>query len=148
MKLYLIQHGLALSKEEAPERPLSEKGKDETMKTAEALQVKGIKVGYIWHSRKARAAQTAEIISQTVECDKMMDRDDMNSNDPVEDVAKEIDRLEKDLMMVGHLPFLRKLASLLLTGTEEGEPVVFRNSGVVCLEREKGWKPAWQIAPE
>ena len=54
-----------------------------------------------------------------------------------------------DLMLVGHLPFLSCLASLLLVGDPERSVIRFRNSGIVCLVREQGnWFLGWTVIPE
>jgi phosphohistidine phosphatase len=52
-------------------------------------------------------------------------------------------------MIVGHLPFLGKLAALLMVGSEETEIVAFRFGCVVCVERTEDaqWKLAWMIVP-
>ena len=53
------------------------------------------------------------------------------------------------LMIVGHLPFLGKLAALLVADNEEAEIIAFKFGCVVCVERtENGaWKLAWMIVP-
>jgi phosphohistidine phosphatase len=53
-------------------------------------------------------------------------------------------------MIVGHLPFLGKLASALLTGSESVSPVAFRQGGVICLQRNEGmtWQVAWMVIPD
>jgi phosphohistidine phosphatase len=53
-------------------------------------------------------------------------------------------------MIVGHLPFLSKLASLLLTGSESSETVAFKQGGIVCLKcKDKNlWQIDWMITPE
>jgi len=53
-------------------------------------------------------------------------------------------------MLVGHLPHLKKLASLLLTGRDDLEIVKFRYGGVVCLERRENglWSILWIIRPD
>ena len=58
-------------------------------------------------------------------------------NDPVERVVEEIGFLEKDLMVVGHLPFLQKLTGLCCLGDQDKAVVRFFMGGVVCLEKEK-----------
>ena len=68
--------------------------------------------------------------------------------DPVEDFPGEIEALKKDLMIVSHLPFVQKLASLLLSGTEEKDLISVRNSGVICLEHTGSWKVFWAVIPE
>jgi len=53
-------------------------------------------------------------------------------------------------MIVGHLPFLGKLASLLLTGCESANTVAFKQGGIVCLSRSelKQWQINWMVTPE
>jgi len=148
MKLYLIQHGLALAKEEAPERPLSTQGKAQTQRTAEYLKSRSIKVDAIWHSTKLRAVQTAEIIAEALACGKIQARDDMNPLDKVEKLPGEILASNKDIMIIGHLPFLQKMADRLLTGSEESGIIAFKNSGVVSLNYDEKWKIDWLVSPE
>jgi phosphohistidine phosphatase len=53
------------------------------------------------------------------------------------------------LMLVGRLPHMARLASLLLTGNPNREVVRFRNATVVCLERvEDDWVLLWAIGPD
>ncbi|RKY42599.1 MAG: phosphohistidine phosphatase SixA [Candidatus Makaraimicrobium thalassicum] len=148
MKIYLVQHGVALPEEQDPRKPLSRDGRDETRKTARFLKKKKIKVDRVWHSKKARAVETAEIISRAVGHKEMSQRDDLNPNDPVEKFLEEVERFNADLMIVGHLPFLRKLASLFLTGSDSPDLISFKNSGVVCLEYRETWKLAWFVTPD
>jgi len=148
MRLYLIQHGLSLPEEKDPEKPLSPEGKEQTQKIAEFLKTKSLKVDSIWHSPKSRAIQTAEIISNSIYCSEIKERNDLNPLDPVEKFPDEIKSLNKNLMIVGHLPFLQKLASLLLSGSETNQFISFKNSGVVCLESTNIWKIVWMITPE
>jgi phosphohistidine phosphatase len=147
MKLYLVQHGKALSKEDAAHRPLSMEGKKETRKIARFLKKRNIKTDFIWHSGKARAVETAQIISWVIEHEKISEREDLNPSDPVEKFREEVERLNADLMIVGHLPFLQKLASLLLTKADHHSLISFKNSGVVCLEKQKDWELAWSMTP-
>ena len=53
-------------------------------------------------------------------------------------------------MLVGHLPFLQKLASKLVNDNESFQVVGFKQGGVVCLERmeEDGWSVKWMMVPE
>ena len=66
MKLYLAQHGEALSRQEDPERPLSEQGVQDVRAVAAFLGDAGIKLARVWHSGKRRAEQTAEILARVV----------------------------------------------------------------------------------
>ncbi|MGO8991644.1 MAG: hypothetical protein ACLQGU_02155 [bacterium] len=53
-------------------------------------------------------------------------------------------------MIVGHLPFLEKLASFLVRGDEGSKAVVFRYSAILCLEKKKPgrWAVDWFLKPE
>jgi len=61
--------------------------------------------------------------------------------------------MNTDVMLVGHLPHLQRLAGLLICGDPGRKAIHFRNGGVVCLqknglEKEKtGWTLLWQINP-
>lgn len=147
MKLYLIQHGIALPEEKDPEKPLSPEGKEETQRTAEFLKTKNIKADAVWHSPKLRAIQTAQIVADSISCSEIKERADLNPLDSVENFPQEIKSLNKNLMIIGHLPFLQKLASLLLSGSEINQFISFKNSGVVCLEYTDAWKIAWMVTP-
>jgi len=147
MILYLVQHGKALSKDENSQRPLSDEGREETGKIAAFLKQRDITVDFIWHSKKLRAAQTAQIISVSITTQRIEERGDLNPLDPVDKFPQGLLDLNKDIMIVGHLPFLQRLSSLLLTGTQNQEPVSFVNSGVVCLEHKEGWSISWDITP-
>ncbi|MCK4851809.1 MAG: phosphohistidine phosphatase SixA [Candidatus Omnitrophica bacterium] len=148
MKLYLIQHGLAVPDEVDPQKPLSREGIEATQEVARFLSDRAVKVDCIWHSPKVRSVQTAEIISRSVSCPDLAERDDLNPNDPVDEFPGEFQKLNTDLMIAGHLPFLRKLVSLLLTGSDGLDLVSFKNSGVVCLEYQGAWKLAWAVTPD
>lgn len=148
MKLYLIKHGRALPEEKDPKKSLSQEGRLDSEKMAKFLQSKNIKVACIWHSKKKRSIQTAQIISQFIASDKVTERDDLNPLDLVKKFPEEILKAKEDLIIVGHLPFLEKLASLLLTGQEDFELVCFKYSGVLCLEHEQHWKITWFLTPD
>ena len=148
MRLYLIRHGISLPEEKDPEKSLSQEGKEQTQKIAEFLKTKSVKVDAIWHSPKLRAIQTAQIISKSIFCPEIQERNDLNPLDSVEKFPEEIQSLNKDLMIVGHLPFLQKLASLLLSGSETNQFISYNNSGAVCLEHTDTWKIAWMVTPE
>ncbi len=148
MKVYLVQHGLSVPEEKDPQKPLSEEGRDETQKTARFLKAENINVKNLWHSKKVRAIQTAQIIAQYIGCEDIAERGDLGPNAPVDKIKAEIESFESDLMVVGHLPFLQKLASLLLFGVEDNDSISFKNSGIICLEHQEKWKLLWEITPD
>lgn len=151
MKLYLVQHGEALPEEINPERSLSEKGQIDVKKMAEFLRNAPVKVDIIWQSGKTRARQTAEILAEVVSSkEAIVQKEGLAPNDAVEDLQKELMEEEKDLMVVGHLPSLARLASALLSDLPSSNLVVFKQGGVVCLERleDKSWQITFMIIPD
>jgi phosphohistidine phosphatase len=150
MRLYLVQHGEATSKDINPDRPLTEKGKADSQKTAAFLKKAGIPVNSIWHSTKTRAIETASIFARDLSVERVEQRDGLAPNDPVDNVFSGIANIEDDIMIVGHLPFLQKLASLLLTGSESNCIVRFNMAGCVCLEKVESskWVLVFAIVPD
>ena len=151
MKLYLVQHGKAVSKEQNPERPLSPEGQHEVQKVAEFIKPLGITVDYLWHSDKKRAIQTAEILAETIKVNKEQSiHSGLGPNDDVTVLEEEIALSKCDIMVVGHLPFLGKLASLLLASSESAVVIKFKNAGIVCLnyDSQTGWQTEWIVTPE
>jgi phosphohistidine phosphatase len=116
----------------------------------EVIFERALCVGAVWHSGKARARQTAEIMASALAVkEAVMKKSGLAPLDPPGTIQQELARREEDLMIVGHLPFLGKLASVLLAGNEKARAVAFEQSSVACLEqtREKSWTVKWVIAP-
>ena len=150
MRVYLVQHGEARPEEEDPQRRLTDEGFRNVQKVADFLRPLGLKLETIWHSGKDRARQTAEILGGALSASQgLLQRDGLAPKDPVAPVKQAIEQSVGDLMIVGHLPFLGKLASLLVADSQEPEIVAFKFGCVVCLERPEGgrWKLAWMIVP-
>ena len=152
MRLYLVQHGEARSEAEDPERPLTARGEDEVRRTSEGAKRLDIRPSKILHSGKLRARQTAEILARGVNrpLSSVQVSPGLNPNDDVRPWAERIQKEIDDLMLVGHLPFLDKLASTLLCGNENAKLVLFRYGAIVCLEQkeDKGWAVRWVLTPE
>ena len=150
MRLYLVQHAKAASKEVNPERPLTEEGLRDIKKVAEFVKPLNLCVDYLWHSGKKRAVQTAEVLAEVIEVNKALTgRDGLAPNDEVSVPANEFVSASDDFMIVGHLPFLSKLASLLLTGSESANTVTFKQGGIVCLSHtDEKWQIEWMVTPE
>ena len=148
MRLYLVQHGEASSKEVDSNRPLTKKGRKDVSQMAKFLKKKGIRVIATWHSEKLRAIQTAQILGKAVAVE-IVKQGGLAPNDPVDKWLEELNSRVKDVMIVGHLPFLQRLVSLLLVGDESSWSITFRPGGVVCLERKEGkWSLVWMMPPE
>jgi phosphohistidine phosphatase len=151
MRIYLVQHGRPVSKEENPDRPLSDQGRHDVTRMAQSLAKCGITAEVLYHSGKTRALQTAEIINSNLPVGRgILQRKGLAPMDDVHQIADLLNRSETDIMVVGHLPHLAKLTSLLVTGSDMGSVVLFQQGGVVCLEKNdnRGWVVAWVLIPE
>jgi phosphohistidine phosphatase len=150
MKLYLMQHGVAVAKEQDPDRPLSEQGGRDVMAMADFLRGAGVKPKRVVHSGKLRARQSAEIAAAQLETDELTVMKGILPNDPAMAFADLTAEWTRDTLVVGHLPFLAKAACLMLTGDEGHAAIRFTPGTVVCLEREPGepWELGWMVRPE
>jgi phosphohistidine phosphatase len=152
MRLYLVQHGEALPEEKDAERHLSDVGKRDVERVGRFLKSLNLPIAAVWHSGKPRARQTAEALAAALPGKPpIVRREGLAPKDSVKPVRDAIEHFAKDLMIVGHLPLLSTLATLLLTGEKSGDVVAFRYGGVVCLERAAGgggWALAWMVVPD
>ncbi len=146
MALYFVQHGVALSKQQNPDRPLSNEGGLDVLSVAKRLQQLSVMPSAICHSGKTRAQQTAEIFADRLGISDVNARTGMGPNDEVQSFAK---ALKNDgTMFVGHLPQLGKLVSYLVVGDENSDIVKFTNAAVVCIEQdESGFYIDWLLKP-
>jgi phosphohistidine phosphatase len=151
MRIYLAQHGLAVPKEADPEHPLSERGRADVRRLADLLSAAGVTVERALHSGKTRAAQTAELLAQGLGCPRAPEaRSGLAPRDPLESLSADLAFWTEDTLVVGHLPYLGRLTSLLLCGDPDRPVAAFRPGSLVCLEREGngGWLLAWMIRPD
>lgn len=150
MEIYLAQHGEAKSKEEDPHRPLNDQGHREVAAVAVALKRHDLRLSAIWHSGKLRASQTAAEFAEALEpADGVQEKSGLSPKDDPEPMAKIFGELDGPTMVVGHLPHLSRLASLMTVGDPDREIVRFRQGAVLCLRRtEDGWRVAWYLTPE
>jgi phosphohistidine phosphatase len=142
MRLFLVQHGEAKAEEEDPERPLTDPGASDVRRVAGVAVATGtVAVERILHSGKTRARQTAETWGEALG----VPVDEAEGLAPLDDPSiwgKRITAETGNLMLVGHLPHLAKLAGLLVAGDAERPVVAFQQGGLVGLEQDKdgtGW---------
>ena len=150
MKLFLVQHGEAKSDEQDPDRSLTDRGIRKTKKSAGWLGRQHLNIAEILHSGKKRAGQTAEIFAaRLAPANGVTATAGLNPNDDVLPMARQLADREEMVMIVGHLPYLSRLAGLLLTGSPAHALISFANSGIICLEKIEGrWSIAWIVAPD
>ena len=151
MKIYLVQHGEAAAKERDPERPLTEQGKTDVQRVARALKHAGVEAKRVIHSGQLRARQTAEILATEIAPRLQLETSDLiNPNDDPGEFDLQTASGSKDTMVVGHLPFMAKLVSHVLTGDDNHLPVAYQPGSVVCLElvEKDSWQINWMVRPE
>jgi phosphohistidine phosphatase len=144
-----MQHGKAKSEAEDPERSLTVGGEEETRKVSGIVKKLGIHPSRIYHSGKNRAEQTARIVARALDLSPQLGQG-LNPNDDIRPWVEWISRESEDFMLVGHLPFLEKLASFLVCGDEGAKTVLFRYSAILCLEKKEPgrWAVDWVLKPE
>ncbi|OHD74449.1 MAG: hypothetical protein A2177_16025 [Spirochaetes bacterium RBG_13_68_11] len=133
MRLYLVQHADAVQASVDPERPLSPGGRNTARSLAEACARYHFEATEVIHSGKARARETAEAIGAACKLEARA-VPGLDPLDPVPPFAMECLSLHSTIV-VGHLPFLERLVSLLLAGREDPPVLAFQRGGMVCLER-------------
>jgi phosphohistidine phosphatase len=149
MRLYLVQHGEAKAEKEDPDRSLTDRGTAEIQAVAEAAKRAGLKPTQMFHSGKRRAKQTAEMLAAALGC-PLEAAVGLKPNDDVQPWIDRIAKENKELMLVGHLPFLQKLAMRLVSGAEETPLVAFRYGAIICLGPTSGrlWVIHWILHPD
>lgn len=151
MKLYLVQHGLAVKKEVDPGRPLDPQGEEDVQRIAGFFMHSGKRVHRILHSGKIRALQTAEILAEAVLHNGEVEAiSGINPNDPAQDISEFVNKLKYDTMIVGHLPFMAHMVSYLICGKEDLSIVAYSPGTVVCLQKdpEQHWQIQWMLRPD
>ena len=148
MEVYLDRHGEPTRESEDPQRPLNARGREEVRRVSAVAARMGLRPAEIRHSGKRRAAQTAEIFAAALgPRAAVVTASGLAPNDDVEPVATALATATRPVMVVGHLPFLSRLASLLLVGDPDRPLVQFPTGGIVCLAHEaSGGTPAWSLA--
>jgi phosphohistidine phosphatase len=151
MHVYLVQHAEATPEEEDPERPLSEKGRKNIQGVAALLGgVTNLDLNIIFHSGKTRARQTAEVLAEYLRPGTVSATDGLNPMADPSIWANRLQAIENDVMLVGHLPHLSKLASLLLCQDEAKTVIAFQMGGTVCFNRDESniFSVAWMLVPK
>jgi phosphohistidine phosphatase len=144
-----MRHGDAVSAAENPQRPLSLGGRQRVEKTARLAADRKVQVSRIYHSRILRAQETAEILARHImpgagiaPLSGLLPDDDPTA------LRAEFDGITDSILLVGHLPFLSRLAGLLVNGDTERAVVDFFPATMVYCSKSAGrWKMNWRITP-
>ena len=151
MFLYLVQHAEAKREEEDPARDLTPKGCIDIEDVAHQLKRLNVQVSRIFHSGKTRAKSTASVLARHIRPRAgVSEAPGLASLDDPEIWAGRLATMDEDILLVGHLPHLSRLAAILVSGDKERTVINFRWAGVVRLRRmEPGqWAVDWMIVPE
>lgn len=148
--IHLVRHGEATSKEENAQRPLTEAGRAAVGRIAGWAAEAGVRADQIRHSGKLRAEQTAQIFAEHLAgAPGPVATSGLGPNDDVVPVADRIGDEDHSVMIVGHMPFLGKLASQLLIDDPERSLIEFGAGAVVTLAQDyNGWRLRCVMQPE
>jgi phosphohistidine phosphatase len=150
MRIFFVRHGRAVPASENPRRPLTPEGAEAVRRIAAWTRDAGVGVTQIRHSGKLRAEQTALILAEHLKpSGGVTSLPGLRPNDDVVPVARIASSKLANSMLVGHLPFLSRLAGFLITGDPEIQVVRFSNAGIVCLLEEQGsWSVDWVMTTD
>lgn len=155
MDIYLMQHGVAFPAAQDPARPLTAAGREAVEQVAGRARELGVRIDRCYHSDRRRAVQTAEILAPAVGAVRE-ERPGLQPSDPVGPLAHLLAAMaqrdpDSAIGLVGHLPFLDHLASLLVARDEHAQVVRFQNAALVKLVPKAGppgWSVVWVLAPD
>jgi phosphohistidine phosphatase len=146
--LYLVQHGEAAAEAVDARKPLSPQGLRDVRALAAACRQFSLRARDIIHSGKLRAEQTAGILAESLAL-PVRAVAGLDPLDPAKPVAHQCEEWTDDRIIVGHMPFLGRLATLLLADREDPPAVTFQRGGMICLEKHgpREWSLLWTCFP-
>ncbi|WP_062269957.1 phosphohistidine phosphatase SixA [Endozoicomonas arenosclerae] len=132
MKLIIMRHGQASwSAPSDQERPLTEVGQNEVLKTANKLQHLGIT--RVLASPYLRAQQTGRIVAETLEC-TLETLDCITPDDNPVAVISELPE-QGNILLASHMPLVSALTGLLCDGAvHEGPGFMTANAAVLEMD--------------
>ena len=149
MHCYLVRHGDAQSAQVDPQRPLSARGRSEVSELAQLALSRDVQVAEIRHSGILRAQETAAILAGYLNPPGGVHPSAglLPEDDP--EIAKaELEAAGQPIMLVGHLPYVGRLAALLVKGDAAQSIGEFSPATMLCCSKIGArWRIEWQIAP-
>ena len=149
MIVYLVRHGDAVPASENPERPLSQAGREAVEQIGRLARRRKVRVSAIYHSGILRAKETAEILARHLlpPLGVQAIAGLLPEDDPTTGKA-EVEAAIDPILLVGHLPYMGRLAALLLHGDMEATVINFEPAAMVCFSKIAArWKIDWHLAP-
>ena len=147
-----MRHGEAASGQEDARRALTPAGRSAVERVAWRVATVGLRPDAIYHSGMLRAQQTAEILARHLGvANAVRAREGLQPEDAVEPVAEWLQRQADEdhaIVVVGHLPFLDRLASRLLVGDPHVGVLDFQPGALVKLtpRRGGGFSVSWMLS--
>jgi phosphohistidine phosphatase len=130
MNLYLLRHGIAVDPSEPgfakdAKRPLTPKGKRRLRQIAKAMGALKLFFDVILSSPYVRTTETAEIVAESLKCRKKLKfTDDLTPGGNPKLLIQQLNELRpkpKNILLVGHEPYLSKFIALLTAGSTNME---------------------------
>ncbi len=148
-KAYLMRHGEAKPESEDLNRPLTDRGSKEITQVARHAAMIAVTVSTIAHSGRLRTRQTAEILAEYLHPPEGVKQvSGLVPSDEPDSARLLIEEADQPVMVVGHLPHLSRLLSLLVNGNSEIEVARFHPGSIVSLVNVDGkWLMEWLLAP-
>jgi phosphohistidine phosphatase len=149
MRLYLVQHGDAVTKDVDSNRPLTDEGAADIGRLANWLGRSTTHVERILHSGKLRAQQTAEILAPLLEEGGITEaRSGLSPNDSPQTLLETLGT--GDVIVAGHMPFVSRAVSLALNLSPDRSIVAFKPGSLAVLEQDAddAWHLVAFIRPE
>ena len=149
MKFYLMRHGEALAASENPQRPLSFEGRRSVEWVARRSLDQNVRISAVYHSGILRAQETAEILARhLLPAGSPAPLAGLLPEDDPAILKAELDAATDSILLVGHLPFMSRLAGLLVNGNPDRPAVEFFPATMICCIRAPlQWKIGWQLSP-
>ena len=159
LDLYLVRHAFAAHADPArwpddAERPLTAEGISRFRVAARGLRRLVPEVDSMLSSGYARAWQTAELLHKVAGWHEPEECPALEAERPATSVLDVLQgRTERSIALVGHEPYLSRLASLLCTGSEDGLRVELKKGAVASLSFAGAVEPGraclrWTVSPK
>ena len=147
--IYLVRHAIAEDRdaERWPDdalRPLTKDGEKKFRRAARGLREVASTVDVVLASPYVRAWRTAEILHEEAKWPPPAREERLEAwRDPSDGLA--LTGGDGTIALVGHEPYLSRLASLVLTGDDDKVHIDFKKGGVILLE---GTMLRWYATPK
>lgn len=151
MTLYLIRHAHAVGADEDPLRPLSSRGRSQTVQLARFLQAgRQLHPSEFWHSPLARSRETAALLARSLRfAGPLVETSGLEPEDDPRATASLVSGAPDGLVIVGHEPHLSALATLLLQARGHVPVVSLQKGACLALDRkDDDWCIRWLIGAE